>query len=154
MASHRRAWKIAVDNGCGFAAIFEDDALFPSDFKSIFPAAHKELPEDWILWHLHSFGPGQDWAKTGRFTSSLFSNGYGSHGYLIRDSLMKELLDEPISTTEPVDWLLTKGVLDRGKLVYGTLNESALCFQNTMSSNIKETSVGEYYNEMIENYYR
>lgn len=154
MASHRRAWKIALDGGFDVVAIFEDDALFPSDFQSIFPEAYKELPEDWVLWHLHSFGPGQNALKAGQFTTLLSSNGYGSHGYVIRRSLMKELLDESISRKEPVDWLLTRGMLDRKKIVFGTLNQNALCFQKITSSNIKETSVDNYYKEMIEKYFR
>lgn len=67
---------------------------------------------------------------------------------------MEEMLASPPSANEPVDWLLTVGMASKGKKVYGTANEKALCFQRVIRSNIKETSVSEYYMKMIKLYYR
>jgi GR25 family glycosyltransferase involved in LPS biosynthesis len=156
MASHRLAWRAAFDRNCDVAAVFEDDALFPSDFETVFSEAYSELPEDWSIWHLHSFGPDQEsTAKSlGVNLTHLVANGFGSHGYLIKRSLMERFLSEPCSESQPVDWFLTKGLTDRGLKVYGTKNKKALCFQQFTSSNIKETSVDDYYQYLKKIYYR
>ncbi len=156
MASHRLAWRAASDSKCDVAAVFEDDALFPSDFETVFSEAYSELPEDWIIWHLHSFGPNQEATlkRVGGRLTELVSNGYGSHGYLIRRSLMETLLARTATEPHPVDWLLTIGLVDEGFRVYGTSNENALCFQDSIISNIEETSVNDYYKEMKKKHYR
>lgn len=156
MESHRRAWKMAADQGCDVAAIFEDDALFPSDFKFVFSDAWDQLPSSWCIWHLHSFNPKQICAPIGssKIVVSLFSNGYGSHGYLIKKNLITKFLSENLCDLQPVDWFLTKGVVDRKLNVYGTSKKHTLCFQKNYKSDIKETSINEYYNYMMQKYYR
>ena len=157
MASHRLAWETAMQTNCDTFAFFEDDILFPSDFGDIFAEAYGELPDDWGVWHLHSFGPNQEAtaARLKKYLTILSSNGYGSHGYLVkRDIVESVLLKFPSPNNEPVDLYLTLGMMQCGVKVYGVFNEHALCFQTAIDSNIIETSTGEYYKQMGKKYYR
>lgn len=160
MKSHRKAWEIVSLQEHPVAAIFEDDAMFPSDFESIFEKAYAELPEDWKIWHLHSFNVNNQkrfFAKRksmGQYVTKLVFRGLGSHGYLIKKCFAKKLIELSLKTKKAVDTFLTIG-LNKETKVYGVINRHTLCFQRAEKSNIRENeNENIYYRRLNKNFFR
>lgn len=148
--SHRNAWKIVSKQDHEVVAIFEDDAMFPSYFQSIFEEAYSELPEDWKIWHLHSFAQEKNHHNLGKYLTKLVSRGMGSHGYLIKKSFSEKLIELSLTTKMAIDTILTTIIQNSKINVYGVRNENALCFQRANDSNIKETAhIANFYYKKI-----
>lgn len=157
MESHRALWKLIAKHPCEIAAVFEDDAVFPSDFKEVFPKAYKELPENWKVWHLHSFGPAQmkRLAMLSDYITKLDKKGWGSHGYLVKKSFAKIALDLSFKILNmPVDMFLTYGISKRQFLSCGISPKYTLCFQDGSDSDIPETKQNRYWTNMRIKYNR
>lgn len=156
MDSHKKVWSMIAAEKFDIAAVFEDDVVFPSDFFDIFPKAYEELPKDWKVWHLHSFGPRQmnRIVPNGLYTTKLERNGWGAHGYVIKKEIAPVLLDYASSGKNIADILLTSGLLSRGTQPYGTMPKFTLCFQNGMDSNIPETAQVNYWKNAMKMYNR
>lgn len=155
--SHRSVWRIIADHPCEIAAVFEDDAVFPSDFREVFPKAYDELPEDWNVWHLHSFGPAQMKRLTtlSEYITKLDKSGWGSHGYLIKRDFAPVALRFSFEiTNQPVDMFLTHGITSKGFLSYGVSPKYTLCFQLGKDTNIPETKQTAYWDRMRRTYCR
>lgn len=156
MESHKKVWGMISELECDVAAVFEDDAVFPSDFADVFPKAYEELPEEWGVWYLHSFGPQQmgNIVPNGTFTTKLKRMGWGAHGYLLKKDFAPKLIDFCDSKKMNDDVLLTSGLLSRGVQPYGTMPKFTLCFQNGMDSNIPETTQVNYWRGVMKKYNR
>ena len=153
--SHREAWKLALSASCPMVAIFEDDAMFPSDFAYLFGEAFSELPEDWRIWHLHSLGPIQTIEPIGKYITRLKRCGWGSHGYLIKREFAKDLLDLSDHVKNmPVDVLLTVGMRYLGVIPYGVALEKTLCIQSALDSDIPESDQSRYWTKVRDMYMR
>ncbi len=155
LESHRKVWGMALSLQAPVVAVFEDDATFPSDFDEIFEEAFSELPKDWKIWHLHSFGPGQKFDMVGKYITRLKKAGWGSHGYLIKRDFAKELLDlsEHVRNM-PVDVLLTSGMRYLGVNPYGVALEKTLCIQSANDSDIPESTQKKYWSTVKSLYMR
>jgi GR25 family glycosyltransferase involved in LPS biosynthesis len=150
MESHRRVWEMISQLDSEVAAVFEDDAAFPSDFREVFPKAYEELPEDWNVWHLHSFGPAQMKHLTilSEHITKLDKKGWGSHGYIIKKDFASKALDLSFEVTNlPVDMFLTYGISSRKFSSYGVLPKYTLCFQDGSDTDIPETKQNKYWTE-------
>jgi hypothetical protein len=127
--SHRQIWQYAIDKNYPFVAIFEDDAMFPSDFKNIYPIALQELPDNWDVWHLHATKarniPCKAHVLLGTYVVKIQCTMWGSHGYLISNNGCKKALKLP---NIPVDHILSRSLSSQGK-VYGIRTKNALVFQ-------------------------
>jgi len=156
MDSHKKVWGMISRLECDVAAVFEDDAVFPSDFADVFSKAYAELPKDWQVWHLHSFGPQQmkNIVPNGAFTTKLKKMGWGAHGYLLKKDFASKLVNFCDLKKMNDDALLTSGLLSRGVQPYGTMPEFTLCFQSGEDSNIPETSQVNYWRSLIRRYNR
>jgi GR25 family glycosyltransferase involved in LPS biosynthesis len=140
--SHRGCWRLALERAYPVLAVFEDDVVFPSDFKDIFPQAARELPEWWRFWQLHS-----SHAKTtaySRYIVRITSGGWGGHGYLVTAAGCRDLL--AIEKYNHCDVLMTKDYLAHGGQPLGMPLPYALCFQQgDADSNIPVTSQARYW---------
>lgn len=156
MDSHKKVWGMISELKCEVAAVFEDDAMFPSDFADVFPKAYGELPEDWQVWHLHSFGPQQtrNIVPNGTLTTRLMRTGWGAHGYLLKKKFASKLIDFCDSKKMNDDVLLTSGLLSHGVQPYGTMLKHTLCFQSGIDSNIPETAQVRYWKAVMNTYNR
>ena len=154
--SHRKVWGMILEEECEVAAVFEDDAVFPSDFEEVFPKAYAELPKDWNLWHLHSFGPKQmkSIVLHGTYITKLVSMGWGAHGYLVKKDFASKMLEIIERRKMSADVFLTSGLMRSGHQPYGTAPRFTLCFQRGDSSDIPETSQLGYWRRMANAYMR
>lgn len=151
--SHRAVWQHIVDNNLPFAAVFEDDVVFPTDFARVFPLAARELPYNWDVWHLHSAR-----ARTFRFRGYLTrfkNNCWGSHGYLVTRKAAQRLLALPNHrAAKPIDYVLSKIFQDAGGRVFGTELRFTLCFQTGVDSDIPTTSALLFWQKFYRRYWR
>lgn len=155
MESHRKVWSAAMDRNDSFVAVFEDDATFPSYFEGVFDKAFSELPGDWKVWHLHSFGPSQILDAVGTYVTRLKRLGWGSHGYVIRREFAKELLDLSDHVKNmPVDVLLTTGMRYLGVTPYGVVLDHTLCIQAAQDTDIPESNQSKYWSKVKAMYMR
>jgi GR25 family glycosyltransferase involved in LPS biosynthesis len=155
--SHKKIWNIVSKCNCEVVAVFEDDAVFPSDFDQIFPKAYQELPSDWKVWHLHSFGPRQmnSILQYGSCLTKLTKSGWGFHGYLIKVNFALQVLSLSSKFENlNIDALLTHGLIKSGIQPYGVLPELTLCFQRGEDTDIPETKQNKYWTNMRLRYTR
>lgn len=154
--SHKKTWRMILEEDCDEAAVFEDDAVFPSDFAGVFPKAYAELPKDWRLWHLHSFGPQQmkRIVMCGTYITKLVRMGWGAHGYLVRREFLPKMIDLLEKRKMNDDVFLTSGLRRAGFQPYGTAPRSTLCLQRGEGSDIPETSQIGYWRRMKNAYMR
>lgn len=146
MESHRKVWGLASSCGGDLIGVFEDDATFPSFFNEVFRTAIAELPHDWKVWHLHSFGPAQKYDMVGKHVTRLKRSGWGSHGYIIKKEFAKELLALSDNVKNmPVDILLTVGMRYLGVIPYGVDLEHTLCIQSAKDTDIPESTQKKYW---------
>jgi GR25 family glycosyltransferase involved in LPS biosynthesis len=146
LESHRQIWRNVIQNGSKIAAIFEDDAVFPGNFRSIFPVVLSEVPDDWDVLHLHSFR-----AETEPVTEKIVRFlrwGWGSHGYLITAKACEALLT--FSNEIPTDAQLMYELNRVGKMVYGVAQPYTLCFQRGEDSDIPNTAQTAYWKEQLD----
>lgn len=157
LESHRKVWRMVSGLESDVAAVFEDDVVFPSDFGKVFPEAFSELPEDWKVWHLHSFGIKQmrNFKINGKHITKLNSHGWGSHGYLVRRHFAETLLSTSTKmANKPVDMLLTLGIKSKGFQPYGVIPESTLCFQRGEDTDILHGSQCHYWRKALNRFKR
>lgn len=139
--SHRQLWRKCLDERLPAIAIFEDDAVLPSDFIDIFPRAAAELPPDWALWHLHSTKARTQ--PVGEYVVRIKSRMWGTHGYLIRPAACEALLAIP--AYEPVDYRMTDSYLRFGGQPFGTALRWALCFQRGEDTDIPTSAQLQFW---------
>ncbi len=154
--SHRAIWSECSRMNIDVFAVFEDDVVFPSDFKEIFPKAFAELPRDWQYWQFHSSGlkQSQSCVPIGKYITRLTTHGWGTHGYLMKRSCLDILKHFNPQTPQKVDTVLTLGLLSMGAKPYGVRNELALCFQRGQDTDIEETSQTGYWSKQLKCYWR
>ncbi len=135
--SHRACWRLCLERGHEMAAVFEDDVVFSSDFKDIFPRAYQALPTGWRFWQFHS-----SHAKTSpvsQYIVRIVSAGWGSHGYLVTAAGCRDLL--AIEQYNHCDVLMTRDYLAKGGQPLGMPLPYSLCFQKgDNDSNIPVTN--------------
>lgn len=148
--SHRQLWRKCRDEQLPVMAVFEDDAVLPSDFIDIFARAASELPPDWALWHLHSTKARTQ--RAGSYIVRLQSRMWGTHGYLIRPAACAALLDIP--AYEPVDYRMTDGYLRVGGQPFGTALRWALCFQRGEDTDIPTSAQLQFWRNQRAQYCR
>lgn len=140
--SHRGCWRLALARRYDMVAVFEDDAVFPSDFSQLFPKAFNQLPTYWRFWQFHS-----SHAKTAPLSPyivRLLSGGWGAHGYLVNAAGCRDLLS--ISKYNNCDVLMTGDYLALGGQPLGMPMERALCFQvGDKDSNIPVTDQAKFW---------
>lgn len=155
MESHRKVWGLVSSCGHDLVGVFEDDATFPSYFDEVFRVAVDELPHDWKIWHLHSFGPAQKYDMVGRHVTRLKRMGWGSHGYIIKKDFAKELLGLSDHVKNmPVDVLLTTGMRYLGVNPYGVDLDHTLCIQSAKDTDIPESTQSRYWTKVKSMYMR
>jgi GR25 family glycosyltransferase involved in LPS biosynthesis len=154
--SCQQLWQHCLSSGLDVVAIFEDDAVFPTDFADIFPKAYAELPDDWVVWHLHSAtanGP-----PVGNYVVKINEFCWGAHGYLINARGLSKVLEIMAAFTEDnvctSDNILTNCLLSAGLSPYGVTPAHTLCFQSGESSDIPETAALGFWQEFKTKYYR
>lgn len=148
--SHKRLWQRCLDDQLGVIAVFEDDVIFPADFKDIFVAAMTELPPDWAFWQLHSFHAAQ--VPYSEHLVKIIGAGWGTHAYLVRESGCRALLS--IADDTPVDVRVTAGLLSRNFTPYGTATRRALAFQRGADSDIPRTAQLAFWQRQRARHYR
>jgi GR25 family glycosyltransferase involved in LPS biosynthesis len=142
--SHRGCWRLCLDRGWAMVAVFEDDAVFPSDFKDIFSAAYSELPADWRFWQFHSSQAAT--APWSEHVVRIVSEGWGTHGYLISAAGCRDML--AIDAYSNCDVRVTRDYLAKGGQPFGMPLRYALCFQEgNNDSDIPVTSAANYWLE-------
>lgn len=153
LASHRGIWQYAVDNALPVIAVFEDDAVFPSDFIAVFSAVCAELPADWQLLHLHSMAAHGAELISPRVLKYHGQSGWGSHGYIITNYGCRAALDlnDP---NAPVDDLLTRVMWHSGITPYGIVDKYTLCFQAGQDSDIPATQAVGHWRAHLEQHGR
>lgn len=152
LESHRQIWRHALGAPHDTFAVFEDDVVFSGDFKDIFPAVLADLPQDWDVLHLHSFH-----ASTETVTPRVVrfcAQGWGSHGYLLRANVCEKLLRQTSDARAPVDWQLTRGLVQNGGQVYGTSLACTLCFQRGDDSDIPHSAQLHYWRTQLKKHWR
>lgn len=148
--AHRGLWQLCLDEKMPVMAVFEDDAVLPSDFIDIFARASSELPADWALWHLHS-----SHAQTEPLSQHLVrivSRLWGTHGYLIRPAACSALLE--LAEYAAVDFVMTHGYRVLGGQPIGTALPSTLCFQRGEDSDIPSSAQLRYWRQQRDRYCR
>ncbi len=144
LESHRQLWRHCLAAGFSVMAVFEDDGVLAPRFKDIYSSVAAQLPADWEVWHLHSTH-----ARTAPVSEAIVayrSNGWGSHGYLIRPSACEKLLQ--LDSAQPVDAQLTGGLLALGGQPYGTALGCALCLQRGEDTDIPVNSQVDYWRRL------
>lgn len=154
--SHRSIWKECVNRDLQMVAVFEDDAVFPSDFAEIFPKAVAELPSDWQFWQFHSSGlkQSQNCLPIGMYITKLTTHGWGTHGYIIKKSCVKVLDEFRPQIPQKVDTVLTLGLISMKVQPYGVRPEHTLCFQRGEDTDIQETAQTGYWSKQLKLYIR
>lgn len=154
--SCQQLWQHCLSSGLDVVAIFEDDAVFPTDFADIFPQAYAELPADWLAWHLHA--ATADITPVGKYVVKFRSSCWGTHGYLTNARGMSKLLEFTAAFTADnvytADSILTTCLLNAGLSPYGVTPAHTLCFQSGASSNIPETAALGFWQKLKTKYYR
>jgi glycosyl transferase family 25 len=136
--SHATLWRHCLAENLEMLAVFEDDVVFPADFKDIFPLVASELPADWELWHLHSSK-----ARVTRVSAHLvriIGNMWGSHGYVVSRRGCEKLLALSDQNAQPVDCYMSGAFNAAGGRVYGVPPAQALVFQRGDDTDIPGTA--------------
>lgn len=136
LESHKAIWQLGLERGHAVLAVFEDDVVFPTDFKDIFSRACAELPADWDVWHLHS--TRAKLLPHSTHLRKISSRMWGTHGYLITAKGCAQLLTLP--DTVPIDSRMSEVLLKHAGQVYGSPIEYALAFQRGDDSDIPTTA--------------
>ena len=137
VASHKIAWRYCLDRKHDVVAVFEDDVVFTSDFQDVFQFATARLPAWWQLWHFHC--SHARFEQMNKYIVRFTSAGWGAHGYLIRRSACRALLERVAYAH--IDTMLTRGYRNVGGVPLGMPLAQALCFQDgDDESNIPVTS--------------
>lgn len=147
--SHKIIWRKCLSASFPVVAVFEDDVLFPTDFKDIFPAVSAQLPPDWGAWLLHSFR-----ARFLYYSEDLVrivGRVWGTHGYLVTSSACRSLLELPDAV--PVDGRLG-GQLAACTSVFGTALKRTLAFQRGDDSDIPRTAQVEFWRRQRQQFFR
>jgi hypothetical protein len=154
--SCRQLWRHCLSAGLDVVAIFEDDAVFPTDFAATFPQAYAELPDDWLVWHLHAATAGT--TPIGNYVVKFKTSCWGTHGYLINARGVAKLLEVTEAFTEDntytADDILTTCLLRAGLSPYGVTPARTLCFQSGESSDIPATAALGFWQGFKTRYYR
>lgn len=154
--SCRQLWQYCLSRGLDVVAVFEDDAVFPTDFSDIFPQAYAELPDDWLAWHLHAANAST--TPIGKYVVKFNSTCWGTHGYLTNARGMSKLLEFTAAFTKDntytADDILTTCLLRAGLSPYGVTSAHTLCFQSGESSDIPETAALGFWQKLKTEYYR
>lgn len=141
--SHKALWQRCVTEKLPVIAVFEDDAVFPSDFIDIFPLAASELPPDWELWHLHATRALLE--DVSEHLVRITGKMWGSHGYLVTAHGCEKLIE--LSDTAPVDLRMSKDFVLAGGQAYGMRAECALAFQQGDDTDIPQTAQLEFWRQ-------
>lgn len=149
--SHRAVWRMCVDQDYPLVAVFEDDAVFPSDFARVFPRAYAQLPRDWRLWLFHSTRARAQILSP--YIVKIITAAWGAHGYLVTKAGCQDLLNIP--KPDHIDLLMTSGYLAAGGQPYGMPQPRALCFQRgDNDSNIPVTCQAAFWRSQRERFCR
>lgn len=149
--SHRVCWRLCVERGYDVMAVFEDDAVFPSDFKDIFPVAYSQLPPDWRFWQLHSTRASTE--PVSDYIVKILSYGWGTHGYFVTNAGCQDLL--AIQGYNNCDYFVTADYLKNNGQPYGMPLPYALCFQEGENdSDIPATQQSKFWREQRLKYCR
>jgi len=149
--SHRGCWRLCLERGLPMVAVFEDDVVFSSDFRNIFPAAYDQLPPDWRFWQFHSSRAKV--AALSEYIVRIVSDGWGAHGYLVTAAGCQDLL--AIDKYKNCDVIMTSEYLAKGGQPLGMPLRYALCFQEGEDdSDIPATSVAQYWRDQRLQYCR
>jgi GR25 family glycosyltransferase involved in LPS biosynthesis len=153
----RALWQHCYTANLELVAVFEDDVIFPSDFATVFSAAYAELPDDWLVWHLHAATAGI--TPVGTYVARFDTTCWGAHGYLVNQRGLAKLIaitdtfDQ--NNTHTADDILTTCLLRAGVYPYGVIPEQTLCFQSgEFSSDIPETAALSFWRDHKNKYYR
>lgn len=147
--SHINIWKKCISENIKIVVIFEDDIVFPSDFKRIFPLAFDALPKDFDIWQFHSCHSRH--MAINKYISKITGRGWGTHAYIITLDGCKKMLDTPVS--KPIDTTITTSFQENGGKLYGINNEYCLCFQSGEDSNNIDSGIG-YWKQFKNQFYR
>jgi GR25 family glycosyltransferase involved in LPS biosynthesis len=102
--SHLSVMKQAIKDGVKRLFVFEDDALFDTEFDTKFPLFYKELPEDWDMLYLGAWHIVNEPYKEG-IVKMIES--YSAHAYGINEHYMQEALSAAYKPN-PIDIALAK----------------------------------------------
>ena len=96
--SHLQVMKQAIKDGVKRLFIFEDDALFDTEFDTKFPLFYKELPEDWDMLYLGAWHIVSHEYKEGivRMVESYSAHAYGINEHYMQDALSAAYKPNPI----------------------------------------------------------
>jgi GR25 family glycosyltransferase involved in LPS biosynthesis len=150
LESHRQIWRHALENNYSIVAVFEDDVVFSGDFIDIFPAVRADVPADCDVLHLHCFRASTQ-VVTPRVVRFL-ATCWGSHGYLVTAKACEKLLTFPAHM--PVDYQLTRQLIQNNGQVYGTSLDCTLCFQRGDDSDIPASAQLAYWRAQRQRYWR
>lgn len=149
--SHRAIWRLCLDRAYSHVAIFEDDVVFPRDFRFVFPRAAAQLPRDWSLWLFHS--SHAKFSTVSKYIVRIRSTVWGAHGYLVTRKGCEKLLS--ITAHDHIDTVMSKHYARLGAPVYGMPQPFALAFQQgNDDSNIPVTCQAKFWREQREQYWR
>lgn len=146
----------ALNEGYESVLILDDDALFHRDFKTLFAAAVRELPEDWKIFQLGAlqYDWGDDWIT--KYSEHLYQcNGssVGSHATGIHRSVIPALLHQ----ASTFDMALDVGPLCQVKRAYAEKSFTVLpnlIIQDTSESDIASSDVQQAEGQKRANVYR
>lgn len=149
--SHRALWRLCVEKNHPQIAIFEDDVVFPSDFRFVFPLAFAQLPRGWNLWLFHSSHAKV--SPVSQYIVRIRSTAWGAHGYLVTRTGCEQLLSIP--EHDHIDTVMSKHYMRRDWPLYGMPQQRALAFQQgDNDSNIPVTCQAKFWREQRERYCR
>ena len=146
----------ALHEGHESVLILDDDALFHRDFKSLFAAAVRELPEDWKIFQLGAlqYEWHDDWIS--QFSRHLYlcnGSSVGSHATGIHRSALPALLHQAARFDMPLD----VGALCQVKRAFAEKSftvQPNLIIQDTSESDIASSEVQQSEGSKRANVYR
>jgi hypothetical protein len=111
LLSHYMLWEALTRLPYDEVLILEDDAVFGPDFAERFAAAYAELPADWQMVYVGSFG--DEGRPTARLTERVAVVRYplGTHAYLVRRSTLGLLLRTNQEARTHIDVQLAENTL-------------------------------------------
>jgi GR25 family glycosyltransferase involved in LPS biosynthesis len=146
----------ALHEGHESILILDDDALFHRDFKSLFAAAVRELPEDWKIFQLGAlqYDWGDDWiTKCSEHLYMCNGSSVGSHATGIHRSIIPALLHQAARFDLPLD----VGALCYVKCAFAEKSFTVLpnlIIQDTSESDIASSDVQQSEGQKRANVYR
>lgn len=139
LLSHLEVVREARRRGEPSVLIFEDDVVFPGDFRRRFAAWAAEVPADWDMLYLgglHELDPVPVTAHVGRLTST-----YSTYAYAIRDTLYDAFEELNHGALAPVDY--NNRELQKELACYGFL--PSLAWVDGGYSDAQATEVSHWY---------